>query len=98
MIENSVFYHFAGSLCMKNQPLSLSPSLSFSFRLVGVSQSSVLCFVVDTTGSMSDDIAEVKRVSFSIIDLKRGTQKEPSEYILVPFNDPGQTSRGRTLL
>ncbi|XP_031415797.1 von Willebrand factor A domain-containing protein 7-like [Clupea harengus] len=57
-------------------------------RLVGVSQSSVLSFVVDTTGSMSDEIAEVKRVSFSIIDLKRGTQKEPSEYILVPFNDP----------
>ncbi|XP_031415803.1 von Willebrand factor A domain-containing protein 7 [Clupea harengus] len=58
-------------------------------RLVGVSQSSVLCFVVDTTGSMSDDIAEAKRVSFAIIDLKRGTQEEPSEYILVPFNDPG---------
>ncbi|KAF7650011.1 hypothetical protein LDENG_00132850 [Lucifuga dentata] len=58
-------------------------------RLMGLSQSSVLCFVIDTTGSMSDDIAEAKRVSFSIIDSKRGTQQEPSAYILVPFNDPG---------
>ncbi|XP_034450362.1 von Willebrand factor A domain-containing protein 7-like isoform X1 [Hippoglossus hippoglossus] len=58
-------------------------------RLMGLSQSSVLCFVIDTTGSMSDDIAEAKRVSFSIIDSKRGTPQEPSAYILVPFNDPG---------
>nr|XP_019939288.1 PREDICTED: von Willebrand factor A domain-containing protein 7-like [Paralichthys olivaceus]XP_019939289.1 PREDICTED: von Willebrand factor A domain-containing protein 7-like [Paralichthys olivaceus] len=58
-------------------------------RLMGLSQSSVLCFVIDTTGSMSDDIAEAKRVSFNIIDSKRGTQQEPSAYILVPFNDPG---------
>ncbi|XP_018520418.1 von Willebrand factor A domain-containing protein 7 [Lates calcarifer] len=57
-------------------------------RLMGLSQSSVLCFVIDTTGSMSDDIAEAKRVSFEIIDSKRGTQQEPSAYILVPFNDP----------
>lgn len=56
---------------------------------MGLSQSSVLCFVIDTTGSMSDDIAEAKRVSFEIIDSKRGTQQEPSAYVLVPFNDPG---------
>ncbi len=56
---------------------------------MGLSQSSVLCFVIDTTGSMNDDIAEAKRVSFDIIDRKRGTQQEPSTYILVPFNDPG---------
>ncbi|XP_070847062.1 von Willebrand factor A domain-containing protein 7 [Chaetodon trifascialis] len=58
-------------------------------RLMGLSQSSVLCFVIDTTGSMSDDINEAKRVSFDIIDRKRGTEQEPSAYILVPFNDPG---------
>ncbi|XP_028273705.1 von Willebrand factor A domain-containing protein 7-like [Parambassis ranga] len=58
-------------------------------QLMGLSQSSVLCFVIDTTGSMSDDIAEAKRVSFNIIDSKRGTPQEPSAYILVPFNDPG---------
>ncbi|KAG1925181.1 von Willebrand factor A domain-containing protein 7 [Pimephales promelas] len=57
-------------------------------RLMGLSQTSVLAFVIDTTGSMFDDIEEAKRVSFSIIDSKRGTPEEPSEYILVPFNDP----------
>ncbi|XP_064819935.1 von Willebrand factor A domain-containing protein 7-like, partial [Oncorhynchus masou masou] len=56
---------------------------------MGITQSSVLCFVIDTTGSMSDDITEAKRVSFSIMDNKRGTLQEPSSYILVPFNDPG---------
>ncbi|KAG9332284.1 hypothetical protein JZ751_015445 [Albula glossodonta] len=57
-------------------------------RLMGITRSSVLCFVIDTTGSMSDDIAEAKRVAFSIIDSKKGTLEEPSVYILVPFNDP----------
>ncbi|ROI47898.1 von Willebrand factor A domain-containing protein 7 [Anabarilius grahami] len=57
-------------------------------RLMGLSQTSVLAFVIDTTGSMSDDIEEAKRVSFSIIDSRKGTSEEPSEYILVPFNDP----------
>ncbi|KAM6971803.1 von Willebrand factor A domain-containing protein 7 [Aplochiton taeniatus] len=57
-------------------------------RLMGIARSSVVCFVIDTTGSMSDDIAEAKRVVNQIIDSKKGTQDEPSEYILVPFNDP----------
>ncbi len=56
---------------------------------MGLSQTSVLAFVIDTTGSMSDDIEEAKRVSFNIIDSRRGKPEEPSEYILVPFNDPG---------
>ncbi|XP_022540504.1 von Willebrand factor A domain-containing protein 7 [Astyanax mexicanus] len=57
-------------------------------RLMGIARSAVLCFVIDTTGSMADDIAEAKRVAHNIIDSKKGTQDEPSEYILVPFNDP----------
>ncbi|TRY84713.1 hypothetical protein DNTS_001220 [Danionella cerebrum] len=57
-------------------------------RLMGIARSAVLAFVIDTTGSMADDIAEAKRVAFNIIDTKKGTQDEPSEYILVPFNDP----------
>ncbi|KAJ8250178.1 hypothetical protein COCON_G00221000 [Conger conger] len=65
-------------------------------RLMGITHSSVLCFVIDTTGSMSDDIEEAKRVSFSIIDSKKGTQDEPSSYILVPFNDPGVGPLTRT--
>ncbi|XP_031664335.1 von Willebrand factor A domain-containing protein 7 isoform X2 [Oncorhynchus kisutch] len=59
-------------------------------RLMGISKngSKVLCFVIDTTGSMSDDIAAVRETTSFIIDSKRGTPDEPSVYILVPFNDP----------
>ncbi|XP_034716556.1 von Willebrand factor A domain-containing protein 7 isoform X2 [Etheostoma cragini] len=57
-------------------------------RMMGIARSSVVCFVIDTTGSMSDDIAEAREIVNEIIDSKKGTQDEPSEYILVPFNDP----------
>ncbi|XP_024146586.1 von Willebrand factor A domain-containing protein 7 [Oryzias melastigma] len=57
-------------------------------RMMGIARASVLCFVIDTTGSMSDDIDEARSVVYEIIDSKKGTQDEPSEYILVPFNDP----------
>ncbi|XP_062852457.1 von Willebrand factor A domain-containing protein 7-like [Trichomycterus rosablanca] len=57
-------------------------------RLMGLTQNMVLCFVIDTTGSMSDDIEAVKNVSSFIIDSKINTAAQPSEYILVPFNDP----------
>ncbi|RXN16716.1 von Willebrand factor A domain-containing 7-like protein [Labeo rohita] len=70
------------------QDIRLATGDTAFLRLVGLSQTSVLAFVIDTTGSMSDDIDEAKRVSFSIIDSRRGTPEEPSEYILVPFNDP----------
>ena len=58
--------------------------------MVGIGRASVVCFVVDTTGSMGDDIAEVQRIINKLIDKAKGTQDEPSEYILVPFNDPGK--------
>ncbi|KAK2815937.1 hypothetical protein Q5P01_026404 [Channa striata] len=70
------------------QDIRLAVGDSNFLRLMGLSHSSVLCFVIDTTESMSDDIAEAKRVSFNIIDSRRGTQQEPSAYVLVPFNDP----------
>ncbi|XP_030640134.1 von Willebrand factor A domain-containing protein 7-like [Chanos chanos] len=57
-------------------------------KMLGISRSSVVCFVIDTTGSMGDDIAEVRRLTNEIVDKKRGTNDEPSLYILVLFNDP----------
>ncbi|XP_014863218.1 PREDICTED: von Willebrand factor A domain-containing protein 7-like isoform X2 [Poecilia mexicana] len=57
-------------------------------RMMGIARSSVVCFVIDTTGSMSDDIEAARSIMYKIIDSKKGTQDEPSEYILVPFNDP----------
>ncbi|XP_070839250.1 von Willebrand factor A domain-containing protein 7-like [Chaetodon trifascialis] len=59
-------------------------------QMMGISRGSskALCFVIDTTGSMGDDIAAVRNVTSSIINSKVGTEDEPSVYILVPFNDP----------
>ncbi|KAM4546120.1 von Willebrand factor A domain-containing protein 7-like isoform 1-T1 [Odontesthes bonariensis] len=60
-------------------------------EMVGISKGSskALCFVIDTTKSMSDDIKAVKSVTSTIIDNDVGTENEPSVYILVPVNDPG---------
>ena len=63
---------------------------------MGIDRSSGVCFVIDTTGSMADDIATAKAVVYNIIDSKKGTQDEPSEYILVPFNDPRELVWGPT--
>uniref|UniRef100_A0A673BAN8 Uncharacterized protein n=2 Tax=Sphaeramia orbicularis TaxID=375764 RepID=A0A673BAN8_9TELE len=57
-------------------------------EMMGISTGKPLCFCIDTTGSMSDDIDAVKTVTSSIINSKAGTAEEPSIYILVPFNDP----------
>ncbi|XP_042354924.1 von Willebrand factor A domain-containing protein 7-like [Plectropomus leopardus] len=59
-------------------------------QMVGISKGSskALCFVIDTTKSMSDDIAIVKTVTSSIISSEVGTENEPAVYILVPFKDP----------
>ncbi|KAM4547257.1 von Willebrand factor A domain-containing protein 7-like [Fundulus diaphanus] len=60
-------------------------------QMVGISRGSnrALCFVTDTSQSMSDDIAVVKTVTNSIINSNKGTENKPSLYILVPFSDPG---------
>ncbi|XP_076606906.1 von Willebrand factor A domain-containing protein 7-like [Chaetodon auriga] len=59
-------------------------------QMMGISRGSskALCFVIDTTGSMGDDIEAVRNVTSTIINSKVGTEEEPSLYILVPFNDP----------
>uniref|UniRef100_W5L3X1 von Willebrand factor A domain containing 11 n=1 Tax=Astyanax mexicanus TaxID=7994 RepID=W5L3X1_ASTMX len=57
-------------------------------RLLGITRSSVVCFVIDTTGSMRDDIAQVRKLTADIINNNVGTPDEPSLYILVEFNDP----------
>ncbi|XP_074468130.1 von Willebrand factor A domain-containing protein 7-like [Sebastes fasciatus] len=57
-------------------------------QMMGISKGKALCFVIDTTGSMSDDIATVRTLTSSLINSKVGTEDEPSVYILVPFNNP----------
>lgn len=70
----------------------LSPSPSPRMMGLFKGSSKALCFVIDTTSSMKDDIATVKNVTSTIINRDVGTANEPSLYILVPFNDPGRIS------
>ncbi|XP_060942361.1 von Willebrand factor A domain-containing protein 7-like [Limanda limanda] len=58
-------------------------------QTMAIKKGKALCFVIDTTGSMGDDIKAVTKVTNSIINKRVGTDDEPSAYILVPFNDPG---------
>ena len=45
-----------------------------------------LMFAIDDTGSMRQEIAAAKKIATSIINQQRA---EPVDYILSPFNDPG---------
>lgn len=58
---------------------------------MGLTQSSVLAFVFDITDSLSQYIEVFKKVCLSIIDSRKGTSEEPSEYVLVPFNGQGRS-------
>jgi hypothetical protein len=53
-----------------------------------------LAFAIDTTGSMGGIIAGVRDSAISIVDARLGTDEEPLQYVLAPFNDPdtGPTS------
>ena len=56
-------------------------------KMMGVNESVTLMFVIDTTGSMYDEIKAVKAIAQYIIDHQRNDTKV--DYILSPFNDPG---------
>ncbi|XP_053328531.1 von Willebrand factor A domain-containing protein 7 [Spea bombifrons] len=56
-------------------------------RLLGVSSFPALSFVLDTTGSMGEEITAVRRQANEIIN--RQNLLYPDYYILVPFHDPG---------
>ncbi|XP_044162628.1 LOW QUALITY PROTEIN: von Willebrand factor A domain-containing protein 7 [Bufo gargarizans] len=57
-------------------------------RLLGVSAFPALSFVLDTTGSMGEEITSARLQSRNIIQRQRRTLLEPDYYILVPFHDP----------
>lgn len=56
-------------------------------QLLGIGPS--LGFAIDTTGSMGTVIAGVRASAIGIVDGRLGTDREPSKYVLSPFNDPG---------
>uniref|UniRef100_A0A8D0H0L2 von Willebrand factor A domain containing 7 n=1 Tax=Sphenodon punctatus TaxID=8508 RepID=A0A8D0H0L2_SPHPU len=57
-------------------------------RLLDISPAMGLSFVIDTTGSMGEEIKAARRQAWEIIQQRRGTAQEPDQYLLVPFHDP----------
>jgi hypothetical protein len=47
-----------------------------------------LAFAIDTTGSMGSVISGVRSAAIGIVDSRLGTDEEPLQYVLSPFNDP----------
>uniref|UniRef100_A0A3Q1M3B1 von Willebrand factor A domain containing 7 n=1 Tax=Bos taurus TaxID=9913 RepID=A0A3Q1M3B1_BOVIN len=58
-------------------------------RLLDITPASSLSFVLDTTGSMGEEINAAKIQARHIVEQRRGTPMEPTQYVLVPFHDPG---------
>ncbi|XP_006875645.1 PREDICTED: von Willebrand factor A domain-containing protein 7 [Chrysochloris asiatica] len=58
-------------------------------RLLDITPASSLSFVLDTTGSMGEEINAAKIQARNIVEQRRGSPMEPVHYVLVPFHDPG---------
>ena len=58
-------------------------------NLWGISGDVSLIFVIDTTGSMGDEIAAAKEIAKAIAAHPRDA---PVDFILSPFNDPSRLS------
>ncbi|KAG6921053.1 von Willebrand factor A domain containing 7, partial [Chelydra serpentina] len=57
-------------------------------RLLDVSPAVGLSFVVDTTGSMGEEIGAARLQARDILTRRLGGPEEPDFYLLVPFHDP----------
>lgn len=64
-------------------------------RLLDITPASSLSFVLDTTGSMGEEINAAKIQARHIVEQRRGGPLEPAHYVLVPFHDPGSQSGQR---
>lgn len=64
-------------------------------RLLDITPASSLSFVLDTTGSMGEEINAAKIQARHIVEQRRGTPMEPTHYVLVPFHDPGNYGLAR---
>ncbi|XP_063489270.1 von Willebrand factor A domain-containing protein 7 isoform X2 [Symphalangus syndactylus] len=58
-------------------------------RLLDITPASSLSFVLDTTGSMGEEINAAKIQARHIVEQRRDSPMEPVHYVLVPFHDPG---------
>ncbi|KAG7223110.1 hypothetical protein INR49_015869, partial [Caranx melampygus] len=58
-------------------------------RLFSVRQVPALVFVMDTTGSMFEEITAARLRAHSIIQNQANSPRQPGTFLLVPFHDPG---------
>jgi len=68
-------------------PRSSFPDRAFS-EFLGLAEGggTTLCFIIDTTATMSKEIEAVKNTTISIVE-KASINERPSDYLLSPFND-----------
>lgn len=67
------------------------PSSQTSFnRLFSVKQVPALVFVIDTTGSMFEEITAARLRAYSIIQSRASSPGQSVTFLLVPFHDPGE--------
>ncbi|XP_019748225.1 von Willebrand factor A domain-containing protein 7-like [Hippocampus comes] len=57
-------------------------------RLFSVKQAPALVFVIDTTGSMFEEITAARMRAYSIIQNRADLSGRPGSFLLVPFHDP----------
>ncbi|XP_033104549.1 von Willebrand factor A domain-containing protein 7-like [Anneissia japonica] len=88
------YYHKqAAQLAMKAtvnflQKLRESVGESSFARFLNLGLGSTLCIVMDTSGSMRNDMDAAINRSYHIIDSRMGTDTDPANFVLVPFHDP----------
>ncbi|KAM9733773.1 von Willebrand factor A domain-containing protein 7 isoform 2-T2 [Menidia menidia] len=58
-------------------------------KLFSVKQVPALVFVMDTTGSMFEEITAARLRALSIIQNRAHSSRQPGTFVLVPFHDPG---------
>lgn len=75
-------------LTLSPASLSCAPRLA---RLFSVQQPPALVFVIDTTGSMFEEITAARLRALAIIQGRANSGGQPGgTYLLVPFHDPGE--------
>ncbi|XP_076000648.1 von Willebrand factor A domain-containing protein 7 [Genypterus blacodes] len=58
-------------------------------KLFSVKKAPALVFVMDTTGSMFEEITAARRRAHAIIHRRAEAAEQPGTFLLVPFHDPG---------
>ncbi|CAG5928854.1 unnamed protein product, partial [Menidia menidia] len=69
------------------EDIRIAVGINSFLRLMDITPSPPLCFVIDTTGTMGFELFRIRALVSRIINERRRTL--PTDYILVPFNDPG---------